>query len=265
MTMRIIEEARRRIAEPYQETERIAILNQEKVLKAFHKERVSSDCFSESTGYAYHDLGRQTLEAVYANVFKGEAALVRPQISSGTHAISICLSLLEPGEELVSISGAPYDTLQMVIGVKGQSKRSLVTRGVKYREVPLKADGTLDFEAIAQAVTPNTRMVTLQRSRGYSWRPPIDIAHISEAVEVVRKSNPNCIFFVDNCYGEFVEPYEPLEAGADLIAGSLIKNPGGSLAVSGGYIVGREDLVELCAEESSPHHISEAASAPPLA
>ena len=215
---------------------------------------MSSDCFSESTGYAYHDLGRQTLEAVYANVFKGEAALVRPQISSGTHAISICLSLLEPGKNWCQLV-APLRHAADGDWVKGQSKRSLVTRGVKYREVPLKADGTLDFEAIAQAVTPNTRMVTLQRSRGYSWRPPIDIAHISEAVEVVRKSNPNCIFFVDNCYGEFVEPYEPLEAGADLIAGSLIKNPGGSLAVSGGYIVGREDLVELCAEILTAPHL----------
>lgn len=255
MTMRIIEEAQQRIAEAYRDIERIALFNQQKVLNAFHQERVSSDCFGDSTGYAYHDLGRKTLEAVYANVFKGEAALVRPQIASGTHAISLCLSILEPGEELVSISGAPYDTLQMVIGVRGNSRRSLIARGIKYREVPLKPDGTLDYKTIGEAVTKSTKMVALQRSRGYSWRPPINIAQIGEAVRVVKQSNPDCIFFVDNCYGEFVEPYEPLEAGADLIAGSLIKNPGGSLAISGGYIVGRQDLVELCAEILTAPHL----------
>lgn len=255
MTMRIIENAKLKIAEHYRAIEEVAQFNQEKVLKAFHHERVSSDCFAESTGYAYHDLGRETLEAVYANVFKGEAALVRPQIVSGTHAISICLSLVEPGEELLSISGAPYDTLRMVIGSEGESKRSLISRGVKYSEVPLQADGTLDLKAISEAVTESTKMVALQRSRGYSWRPPISIAQISEAVRVVKQKNPGCIFFVDNCYGEFVEPYEPIEAGADLIAGSLIKNPGGGLAVSGGYIVGRSELVELCAEILTAPHL----------
>ena len=255
MMMRIIEEARQRIAEAYREIEEITLLNQEKVLKAFHEERVSSDCFGDSTGYAYHDLGRQAVEAVYANVFRGEAALVRPQIASGTHAISVCLALLEPGEELVSISGAPYDTLQMVIGVRGTSRRSLTARGVKYREVPLTPEGALDYEAIAEAVSESTTMVALQRSRGYSWRPPITIAQIREAVRVVRQKAPNCIFFVDNCYGEFVELCEPLEVGADLIAGSLIKNPGGSLAISGGYIVGRRELVELCAEILTAPHI----------
>lgn len=255
MSMRIIEEAKAQIAPHFEAIEQIVLLNQEKVLKAFHQERVSSDCFADSTGYAYHDLGRKALEAVYASVFRGEAALVRPQIVSGTHAISICLSLLEPGDELISISGPPYDTLQAVIGTRGHSKRSLISRGIKYGEVPLKDDGTMDYEAIEQAVTKSTKMVALQRSRGYSWRPPINIAQISEAVRVVKRKNPDCIVFVDNCYGEFVEHCEPLEAGADLIAGSLIKNPGGTLAVSGGYIVGRGELVEMCAEILTAPHL----------
>ena len=255
MTMRIIEEAKAQIAPHFEAIERIVLFNQEKVLKAFHKERVSSDCFADSTGYAYHDLGRKTIEAVYANVFRGEAALVRPQIVSGTHAISICLSLLDPGDELISMSGSPYDTLQSVIGTRGHSRRSLIARGVRYDEVPLNDDGTMNFAAIEQAVSKSTKMVALQRSRGYSWRPPLNIAQISEAVRIVKKKNPNCIVFVDNCYGEFVEPYEPLEAGADLIAGSLIKNPGGTLAVSGGYIVGRGELVELCAEILTAPHL----------
>lgn len=255
MTMRIIEAARQRIAEHYKAIEETVLFNQSKVLEAFHKARVSSDCFGESTGYAYHDLGREALESVYAHVFRGEAALVRPQIASGTHAISLCLSILEPDDELVSISGAPYDTLQMVIGVKGSSRRSLVARGIRYKEVPLRADGSLDYDAIAAAVTKSTKMIALQRSRGYSWRPSISIDQIREAARVVKEKNPDCVFFVDNCYGEFVERWEPLEAGADLAAGSLIKNPGGTLAVSGGYIVGRGDLVELCAEILTAPHI----------
>ena len=230
---------------PVEET---ALANQEKVLKAFHAARVGSHCFSDSTGYAYSDQGRETIEEVYAHVFRAEAALVRPQIASGTHAISICLSMLEPGDQLLSASGAPYDTLQAVIGVRGDSPRSLIKRGILYNEVPLTPDYGLDFDAIRSTVTSETKMVMLQRSRGYSWRPALSIQELASAVKVVREKNPECIIFVDNCYGEFVEYYEPLEVGADLIAGSLIKNPGGTLAVSGGYIAGREDLVDLCAE-----------------
>lgn len=244
----MINEAKEQIRPYLEPVEKIALANQEKVLNAFHAARVGSHCFGDSTGYAYSDQGREALEEVYARVFRAEAALVRPQIASGTHAISICLSMLEPGEELLSASGPPYDTLQAVIGTRGDSPRSLLKRGIVYKEVPLTADGRLDLEAVENVVNSQTRMVMLQRSRGYSWRPALSIAELAQAVRVISRKNPESIIFVDNCYGEFVEYYEPLEVGAHLIAGSLIKNPGGTLAVSGGYIAGRKDLVSLCAE-----------------
>lgn len=243
-----IKTAKEQIQDYYAPMEEVVLANQEKILKAFHAVKVGSHCFNDSTGYAYSDQGREALEELYAYIFRAEAALVRPQIASGTHAISLCLSILEPGDEMVSVSGAPYDTLQAVIGVRGDSPRSLLRRGIKYQEVPLLPDGTLDFEGIARGITPTTKMAIIQRSRGYSWRPSLTINQMAKAISVIRKRNPNCIIFVDNCYGEFVEYYEPIEAGAHLIAGSLIKNPGGTLAVSGGYIAGRQDLVDLCAE-----------------
>ena len=246
--MKTISAAKEKIIPYLTPVNEIALANQEKVLKAFHAARVGSHCFTDSTGYAYSDQGRETLEEVYANVFRAEAALVRPQIVSGTHAISICLSILEPGEELLSASGAPYDTLQAVIGVRGDSPRSLTKRGIIYKEVPLRDDLSLDLTGITAAVSANTKMVMLQRSRGYSWRPALRISDLAEAVRAIRAKNSECIIFVDNCYGEFVEYFEPLEVGVDLIAGSLIKNPGGTLATSGGYIAGREDLVNLCGE-----------------
>ena len=248
LSVKRIREAKEKSRPYFEAVEEVALANQEKVLSAFHAVRVGSHCFTDSTGYAYSDPGREALEAVYAHVFRADAALVRPQIASGTHAISLCLSILEPGEELVSVTGAPYDTLQAVIGVRGHSPRSLVNRGISYSEVPLLDDGTIDLASIARKITPKTKMAILQRSRGYSWRPSLTIDELAAAINAIRSSNPTCIIFVDNCYGEFVEFYEPLEAGADLIAGSLIKNPGGTLAVSGGYIAGREDLVQLCAE-----------------
>ena len=246
--MKTISAAKEKIIPYLTPVNEIALANQEKVLKAFHAARVGSHCFTDSTGYAYSDQGRETLEEVYANVFRAEAALVRLQIVSGTHAISICLSILEPGEELLSASGAPYDTLQAVIGVRGDSPRSLTKRGIIYKEVPLRDDLSLDLTGITAAVSANTKMVMLQRSRGYSWRPALRISDLAEAVRAIRAKNSECIIFVDNCYGEFVEYFEPLEVGVDLIAGSLIKNPGGTLATSGGYIAGREDLVNLCGE-----------------
>jgi cystathionine beta-lyase family protein involved in aluminum resistance len=226
----------------------VVLANQEKVLRAFHAAQVASHCFADSTGYAYSDQGREALEEVYKQVFRAEAALCRPQIASGTHAISICLSILEPGDEVVSASGAPYDTLQTVIGTRGSSPRSLVRRGITYKEVPLTPNGGLDLEAIGREITHRTKMAIFQRSRGYNWRPSLTISELARGINAVRAANPDCIVFVDNCYGEFVEVFEPLEAGAHLIAGSLIKNPGGALAVSGGYIAGRQDLVDLCAE-----------------
>jgi cystathionine beta-lyase family protein involved in aluminum resistance len=246
--VRVIEEAKQRIAEYYRPLEAVVLANQEKVLRAFHAAQVASHCFADSTGYAYSDQGREALEEVYKQVFRAEAALCRPQIASGTHAISICLSILEPGDEVVSASGAPYDTLQTVIGTRGSSPRSLVRRGITYKEVPLTPNGGLDLEAIGREITHRTKMAIFQRSRGYNWRPSLTISELARGINAVRAANPDCIVFVDNCYGEFVEVFEPLEAGAHLIAGSLIKNPGGALAVSGGYIAGRQDLVDLCAE-----------------
>ena len=246
--MKLIEQAKERIAPYYTPMEAVVLANQEKVLRAFHAAKVASHSFGEATGYGYADPGRETLEEVYRHVFKAETALCRPQIVSGTHAISICLSILEPGDELVSASGPPYDTLQAVIGTRGSSPRSLVKRGISYREIPLLPTGHLDLEAIGKQITPKTKMAIFQRSRGYSWRSSLSIADLAAGIKAVREANPDCIVFVDNCYGEFVEVFEPLEAGADLIAGSLIKNPGGALAVSGGYIAGRTDLVGLCAE-----------------
>jgi cystathionine beta-lyase family protein involved in aluminum resistance len=246
--VRVIEEAKQRIAEYYRPLEAVVLANQEKVLRAFHAAQVASHCFADSTGYAYSDQGREALEEVYKQVFRAEAALCRPQIASGTHAISICLSILEPGDEVVSASGAPYDTLQTVIGTRGSSPRSLVRRGITYKEVPLTPNGGLDLEAIGREITHRTKMAIFQRSRGYNWRPSLTISELARGIDAVRAANPDCIVFVDNCYGEFVEVFEPLEAGAHLIAGSLIKNPGGALAVSGGYIAGRQDLVDLCAE-----------------
>lgn len=246
--MNQIEIAKEKVQPIWQSLEKTFVANQAKVLRAFQDNKASSYCFTESTGYGYNDQGRDLIEAIYKQVFQTEAALVRPQIVSGTHAINLCLSILEPGNQLVSISGAPYDTLQQVIGTHGNARRSLINRGIEYQEVSLDEDGKLDWDGILAAITQDTSMVMLQRSRGYSWRPSIPVSEIARAVELVRSKNKNCIIFVDNCYGEFVERLEPTDVGVDLMAGSLIKNPGGSMAPSGGYIVGKQDLVEECAQ-----------------
>ena len=245
--MNLVEAAKAKIQVQWSALAEITKQNQAKVLKAFQECRVGAHCFTDSTGYGYHDLGRDALENVYKAVFKTEAALVRPQIVSGTHAINLCLSILDSGDQLVSISGTPYDTLQQVIGTRGNTRTSLLKRGVKYQEVPLNEEGRLDYDLIAKTVTKETRMAILQRSRGYSWRPSITIEEIEKAFAIVKQINPECICFVDNCYGEFAELREPTEVGADLIAGSLIKNPGGGLAPSGD-ISSVSDLVELCSE-----------------
>ena len=248
MIQTIIKKAKDKVKPIFDRYEDVKLFNQRKVLNAFQQARTGTHCFMDSTGYGYHDLGRETLEEIYTHIFQTEAALVRPQIVSGTHAIYLCLSILKPGDELLSLSGSPYDTLQHIIGTKGDSERSLIKKGIKYSEVPLDQDGLLDYHAIEQAIKPTTTMVMIQRSRGYLWRPSINIESIKRACEIVAKINPNCIIFVDNCYGEFVETLEPTEVGAHLMAGSLIKNPGGSLATSGGYVVGKEELVDSCAD-----------------
>lgn len=218
--------------------------NQMKVIKAMQDNRVSDIHFAATTGYGYNDLGRDTLEAVYASVFHTESALVRPNLISGTHALSVALSgNLRPGDELLSPAGKPYDTLEEVIGIR-ESTGSLKEYGVVYRQVDLLADGTFDYDSIAKAVNEKTRLVTIQRSKGYDTRPTFSVAQIGELIAFIKKIKPEVICMVDNCYGEFVERIEPSDVGADMIVGSLIKNPGGGLAPIGGYIAGKAECID---------------------
>lgn len=224
-----------------------AEFNQLKVIHSMQRHKVSAECFMTSNGYGYHDLGRDTLEEVYASCFHGEAALVRPQITCGTHALALALlSNLRPGDELFSPVGKPYDTLEEVIGIR-PSKGSLAEYGITYRQVDLLPNGSFDFENIKKSINDRTKLVTIQRSRGYQARPSLSIERIGELTAFVKKVKPDVCVMVDNCYGEFVEDREPLEVGADMIVGSLIKNPGGGLAPIGGYIVGIEKCVENAA------------------
>lgn len=219
--------------------------NLKKVLTAFRNYRVGVHHFAGVSGYGHDDLGRQTLDQVFAEVMGAEAAAVRVQLVSGTHAIACCLfGVLRPGDEMVSVVGAPYDTLEEVIGVRGQGQGSLQEFGIDYRQLELTADGTIDWQALKTAIGQDTRLVLIQRSCGYSWRPSLSIADIEKIVQCVKQQNPNTICFVDNCYGEFIEDKEPPAVGADLVAGSLIKNPGGTIVTAGGYIAGKAELVE---------------------
>lgn len=221
--------------------------NQKKVLSAFHNQRVGDHHFNPSTGYGYDDEGRDTLEQVYAEVFKAEAALVRPQIISGTHAITISLfGILRPGDELLYITGQPYDTLASIVSGGEKDTGSLKDFGIGYQHVDLTVDHQIDWAAAKAAVTSKTKIIAIQRSRGYDTRPSFTIEEIEKMIKGIRQLKPDAIVFVDNCYGEFVELREPIEVGADLIAGSLIKNPGGGLAKIGGYIAGKQHLVEKC-------------------
>lgn len=219
--------------------------NLKKVLTAFRNYRVGVHHFAGVSGYGHDDLGRQTLDQVFAEVMGAEAAAVRVQLVSGTHAIACCLfGVLRPGDEMVSVVGAPYDTLEEVIGVRGQGQGSLQEFGIDYRQLELTADGTIDWQALKTAIGQRTRLVLIQRSCGYSWRPSLSITDIEKIVQCVKQQNPNTICFVDNCYGEFIEDKEPPAVGADLVAGSLIKNPGGTIVTAGGYIAGKAELVE---------------------
>ncbi|MGO0061603.1 aminotransferase class I/II-fold pyridoxal phosphate-dependent enzyme [Brevibacillus fluminis] len=242
----IVEEVEAMIAKRHQEINQMVDFNQLKVLRSYQKHAVNEFHFAPSTGYGYDDTGRSTLESIYADVFGGEAALVRPQIVSGTHAIAITLfGMLRPGDELIYMTGKPYDTLEEVVGVRGENQGSLKEFGIDYQAVPLLANGDVDFDGVANAISPKTKVIGIQRSRGYADRPSFTIAKIKEMVSFIKEINPNLIVFVDNCYGEFTEDKEPLQVGADIMAGSLIKNPGGGLAKTGGYICGRADLVRL--------------------
>lgn len=219
----------------------------ERVLGAFRQHRVGVGHFSSVSGYGHDDLGRQTLDRVFAQALEAEAAIVRVQLVSGTHAIACALyGVLRPGDEMLAVAGAPYDTLEEVIGLRGRGQGSLLEFGIDYRQLPL-ADGKIDWDGLASAVREETRLVFIQRSCGYSWRSSLSIDDIEKIVKSVKAQNPNTICFVDNCYGEFVEDREPTAVGADLMAGSLIKNPGGTIVTAGGYIAGKADLVEAAA------------------
>lgn len=242
-----VNEKEKSIVDKFNAIDEIRELNQYKVINAMQKNRLSSTDFYWTTGYGYGDIGRDKVESIYASVFNTEDALVRPTIASGTHAITLTLSgLLRPNDELVAISGAPYDTLQKVIGVKGDISGTLIDYGIIYKEVPLK-NNKINIEAVKDTISNKTKMVMIQRSTGYSDRRALTIDEIGEAIKQIREFNDTVIIMVDNCYGEFVETKEPTEVGADIIAGSLIKNPGGGLALSGGYVVGKKELVEQVA------------------
>ncbi|MCD8897741.1 aminotransferase class I/II-fold pyridoxal phosphate-dependent enzyme [Mammaliicoccus sciuri] len=231
----------------FDQIEQNALIAQEHVLDAFHEVKITESDLIGTTGYGYDDIGRDHLEDVYSKVFKAEDSLVRPQIISGTHAITLVLnSQLKYGEELLYITGTPYDTLLEVIGINGNGIGSFIEQGIAYREVPLKQN-KIDIHSVLENINENTKVIAIQRSKGYSSRPSLTIEQIEQAIKAIKEVYPDKIIFVDNCYGEFVEDKEPIEIGADLIAGSLIKNPGGGLAKIGGYISGKADLIERCA------------------
>jgi cystathionine beta-lyase family protein involved in aluminum resistance len=243
----LVSEIEQQIAGVQKKIEERIDSNQFRVLQSFQKNRVSDSHFIPTTGYGYDDAGRETLEKIYAEVFGGEAGLVRPQIISGTHAISIALfGILRPGDELLYITGKPYDTLEEIVGIRGTGNGSLKEFGISYNTVNLTEKGEIDWEAVQQAIKPETKMIGIQRSKGYATRPSFTVAEIGEMVKFVKEIKKDLVVFVDNCYGEFVEDLEPCHVGADLMAGSLIKNPGGGIAKTGGYIVGKSEYVESC-------------------
>lgn len=240
------EKAMAEIAPQFQKIDEIAEINTEKILAAFRENRVSDGCFAGTTGYGYDDKGREVLDNIYAQVFGAEAALVRIGIVNGTHAITASLfAAVKPGDTMLAATGVPYDTLQTAIGISGDYPGSLKYYGINYAQVDLTEDGKPDYEAISKAAAdPKVTAVTVQRSRGYSLRDSFTVAEIGKICDIVHRVNPNAAVIVDNCYGEFTETIEPTDVGADLIAGSLIKNPGGGLAPTGGYLAGRRDLIE---------------------
>ena len=240
-------EIEKEIAPYFTEIDETSRFNQEKVLDAFIKHRVGENCLYPSTGYGYGDIGRDTLEAIYAEIFGAEDALVRHNIVNGTHCLTISLfAVLRPGDTLLAVTGKPYDTLEEVIGISGNSGGSLKDFGVSYKQVDL-IDGNVDFEGITKALTPDVKAVILQRSKGYDWRDTLSCEKLAAAISHIKSMRPDVCCIVDNCYGEFAEKTEPTQHGADLVVGSLIKNIGGSLAQSGGYIIGKKEYVELAA------------------
>jgi len=245
--IKLLDKAEAACQEQMKVLDQIAEFNQIKVLKAFQKHQITDFHLNGSTGYGYGDVGREALENIYADLFGGEAALVRTQIVSGTHALALALlGNLKPGQELISAVGRPYDTLLKVIGLKNEPG-SLIDNGVLYKEIDLTPEGKIDVAALLKAITPKTTMILFQRSKGYQWRPSVAINELAQAIKEVKEKHPEVICMVDNCYCEFIETKEPGEVGADLVVGSLIKNPGGSLAQSGGYLVGKKKYIEPAA------------------
>ena len=244
----IVNNAEAKVKKYFELVDEIKEYNQEKVLKAFCKNKIGLEHFSTVSGYGHDDMGREALDNVFANIFKAEKAVVRNHFVSGTHTLACCLfGNLRYGEKLVSVAGKPYDTMEEVIGTRGDKRASLIGHGILYDEVDLLNETDVDFEGIRNKIDDKTNMVLIQRSRGYSLRKSLNIETIKKIIEIVKSKNPKCICFVDNCYGEFVEKFEPLEVGADLIAGSLIKNPGGGIVEAGGYIAGKEEYVNQAA------------------
>lgn len=240
-----IQQAEQALCQIFSGIDSLVKQNLRRVLSAFRHHQVGVHHFAGVSGYGHDDLGRQTLDQVFADIMGAEAAAVRVQFVSGTHAIACALyGVLRPGDEMLAVAGAPYDTLEEVIGLRGENQGSLREFGVDYRQLELTAAGTIDWQALTTAIRGNTRLVLIQRSCGYSWRPSLAVNDIEKIVYLVKQQNPDAICFVDNCYGEFVSDREPTHVGADLIAGSLIKNPGGTIVTAGGYVAGRQDLVE---------------------
>lgn len=244
-TFELSNEVMEDIKDQFDKIKEIREYNQYKVLRAMQRANLSDNHFNWTTGYGYNDIGREKIEEIYADVFGAEDALVRPIIVNGTHALSLCIQgIVRPGDEILSITEKPYDTLQGVIGIR-EEKGSLKEFGVTYQDVDFLPDGNIDLETVKKKINKKTKLVMIQRSKGYSWRKSLSIEDIKEAIEVVKSVNKDLIVMVDNCYGEFLDTKEPTEVGADIMAGSLIKNPGGGLALTGGYIAGRKDLVEM--------------------
>ncbi|MDJ0715120.1 MAG: methionine gamma-lyase family protein [Prochloraceae cyanobacterium] len=247
-SLKLLEEARSTLSPIFSQIDTKVKQNLKKVIEAFRKYRVGVQHFASVSGYGHDDLGRETLDKVFAQIVGAEAATVRVQFVSGTHAIACALfGVLRPGDEMLAVAGTPYDTLEEVIGLRGHNNGSLAEFNIEYRELSLTKDKTIDWEGLSKAVKDNTRLVLIQRSCGYSWRQSLSVEEIEKIVKLVKQQNPRTVCFVDNCYGEFIEDKEPTAVGADLIAGSLIKNPGGTIVTAGGYIAGKADLVEMAA------------------
>ncbi|WP_432409543.1 aminotransferase class I/II-fold pyridoxal phosphate-dependent enzyme [Wukongibacter sp. M2B1] len=244
--VKLVESVEDEIINEFKKLDGVKSYNQFKVLKAMQDCRLSDTHFNWNTGYGYNDAGRETLEKVYSIVFNAEDAIVRPIIVNGTHALTLCLTgILRPGDEIISATGKPYDTLDEVIGIRNENSSSLKDFGVQYKQINFLDNGQVDLEALVNSITEKTKMVYIQRSTGYGWRKALTINGIKEIIDKVKSINQNIIVMVDNCYGEFLESEEPTDVGADIMAGSLIKNPGGGLALTGGYIVGRRELIDM--------------------